>query len=157
MGTIPYIFHMHSHKNFDALYYPWKFISCTLLVDSIKFNVSFGYPLGIDVAIDIEHNGQRKRCGRGGGRGRCGRGRPQSCPGRPGPYPGSCPFGYGFGGPAPQAKNENKEEPKKQEGVSSTEEALKAQEEVPKPQEEVPMTTDGNKGGSVKVCIEMIY
>ena len=107
-------------------------------------------PFGIDVSVDIEHNGQRKRCGRGG-RGRCGRGgRPQSCPGRQGPYPG-CPFG--FGGPGPQQKDKKCETKKQEEAPSNSQtESPKSQTETPKSKDEdVTMTASGgSKEASLK-------
>lgn len=115
------------------------------------------YNLGIDVSVDVETNGKRQRCGRGGGRGRCGRGgaggRPQSCPGRQGPYAGYFPFGgqgpfqgCPFGGPPQQQPKEKKTETKQPKDVpmKDTESAK---------EKEVPMTTEVNKEDSLKVNI----
>ncbi|XP_052089582.1 sequestosome-1-like [Mytilus californianus] len=104
-------------------------------------------PFGIDVEIDVEHHGQRKRCGRGAGRGRCGRGggwsRPQSCPGRQGQFHGQfpgCPFG--FGGAAPQQSKDKKSETKKDD--------VPMKEAEPAKEKEVPMNTEGSKEASLK-------
>lgn len=115
-------------------------------------------PFGIDVSVDVETNGKRQRCGRGGGRGRCGRGgagsRPQSCPGRQGPHPGYFPFGaFGgqgpfqgcpFGGPPQQQPKEKKTETKQPKDDMPMKDTDTAKEK------EVPMTTEVNKEDSLK-------
>lgn len=112
----------------------------------------------------METNGKRQRCGRGGGRGRCGRGagsRPQSCPGRQGPYPGYFPFGaFGgqgpfqgcpFGGPPQQQPKEKKTETQQPKDDVPTKDTESAKEK------EVPMTTEVNKEASLKVNIIFFF
>lgn len=119
-------------------------------------------PFGIDVAVDIENHGKRQRCGRGRARGRCGQGagsRPQSCPGRQGPYAGF-PFGEfmgqgpypgcRFAGPPPYnspggCRGQPQQEPKEKKPETK-------QEDVPmkdtEPEKEIPVEV--KKEGSLK-------